>query len=121
MSSHKTDLDLTTNDSLDHLIRWSLHFSVAEAQPSDAVWERIQQKVTVEMEADAPPTGMSARLKLWLKRLLQGWVAGLETPPPTVSDPLLQWHRQNHAMDQRTLRMGVSVIEGNLPVLRLVS
>jgi hypothetical protein len=121
MSSRKTDPDLTTNDNLDHLIRWSLHFSVAEAEPSDAVWERIQQQVALKIEADAVPSGIPAHIKLWFKRLWQGWTAGLETPPPIASDPLLQWHRQNHAMDQRTLRMGVSVIEGNLPVLRLVS
>ena len=49
MSSRKRDKEQLVNDSLDGLIRWALHDSVAGAEPSSQVWERIEGRVVEEL------------------------------------------------------------------------
>jgi ABC-type dipeptide/oligopeptide/nickel transport system ATPase subunit len=75
MSSHRTNKGKSTNKSIDYLIRWALHDSVADAEPSPQIWERIQERITDG--AGAVMTNAPAWHEMLLRRLLNLYLAAL--------------------------------------------
>jgi hypothetical protein len=112
MSSHRVDDEWSTNDSIDGLIRWSLQDSVAGAEPSPQVWDRIQQHVAEEREQVAVHLRIQRAM-----RSRRSWFAGLVGAGaafPVPADPRVAWQRRMNAYDVR-------LAECSMPVLRLVT
>jgi hypothetical protein len=119
MNSHRQVKEKQIDDSLDGLIRWALHDSVAGAEPSSQVWERIEASVVEELEQAAKlpqPRSQTYRPRSWLAGLLG---AGARNLVPGYTRSAGQ--RQLHAFEFRASQSGVSLVECTLPVLRLVA
>ncbi len=117
MSSRRAERDRRTHNEFDSLIRWALHDSVAAEEPSPDVWEQIQQRIADDatVARAAPPSRIFSR-RLWL-----GWLIGAGANFPVPGDPRLAWQRRLHAFDVRAPLSIVSMVEGKMPLLRLVS
>jgi hypothetical protein len=118
MNSHKREKGNQVNDSLDGLIRWALHDSVAGAEPSSQVWERIEARVAEELEQAAKlhqSRSQTFRPRSWLARLLG---VGLHNRVPGYPQSAEQ--RRLYANMQAT-QSGLRLVEWTIPVLRLVS
>jgi hypothetical protein len=117
MSSRRADRERQADHAFDSLIRWALHDTVDGAEPSPQVWERVQQRVSDDVSAagTSPPSRLFSR-HLWL-----GWLLGAGADFPVPGDPRLAWQRRLHAFDVRAPLTVVSIVEGNMPALRLVS
>lgn len=119
MSSHKREKEKQINDSLDGLIRWALHDSVADAEPSPQVWERIRQQVANEPLAASPPP--SSERKILPRRLWLTWLIGAGAEQPMPGDPRLAWQRRLHAFDMRGPASVVRIVEAKMLAMRMVS
>ncbi len=115
------------DDGIDCLTRWALQDSVAGAEPSPQVWERIQQSIAdngATIIADSP-----AWYEVLLRRLSARWLIGGGEASSVPGDPRLASHRDTGTVWQERLRafdMGASlsvmrIVEGNMPFLRLVA
>jgi hypothetical protein len=118
MNILREDKDRFAEDGLDGLIRWALHDSVADAEPSPLVWERIQQRILDERETTTPSL---PRRRIWSRSMWLGWLVGAGANCPVPGDPRLAWQRRLHAFDMRGSMSIVRIVEGGMPVLRLVS
>jgi hypothetical protein len=119
MNSHRRVKEKQVDDSLDGLIRWALHDSVAGAEPSSQVWERIEAGIAEELGQTAnfsQPRSQSFRPCRWLAWLLG---AGARNLVPDYPRSLEQ--RRLHALELRASQSGVSLVECTMPVLRLVA
>jgi hypothetical protein len=115
------------DDGIDCLTRWALQDSVAGAEPSPQVWERIQQSIAdngVTVSKDAP-----AWYEALLRFLSARWLIGGGEAGSVPGDPRLASHRDTGTVWQERVRafdMSASLlvmrtIEGNMPFLRLVA
>ncbi len=119
MGMHSADKDGIANDGLDGLIRWALQDAVAGAEPSPQVWERLQQRVLddgASAVAGPPPRKRPFTPRPWL-----AWLIGAGANYPVPGDPRLAWQRRLHGFDMRASLSIVRIIEGSIPVLRMVS
>lgn len=119
MNSHRRVKEKQIDDSLDGLIRWALHDSVARAEPSSQVWERIEARVVAESgqaEELSQTRSQTFRLRSWLAGLLG---AGARNLGPDYAQSLKQ--RRLHAFELRASQSRVSLVECTMPVLRLVA
>lgn len=73
MSLHRVNRDLSADYGTDCLIRWVLRSSVAGAEPSPQVWERIQQRIT--HEAAVAPSGAPAWCNVVIQYVLDLYLA----------------------------------------------
>ena len=119
MSSHRADRDPFLDESLDGLIRWALHDEVHGAEPSPQVWERIQTRI--RHEADSAVARPRQRQKPLSRRSWLGWLVGAGASFPVPGDPRAAWQRQMLASDMGLSLSIVRIIEGRMPVLRLVA
>jgi hypothetical protein len=117
MSSRRADRKRQTNHECDSLIRWALHDAVDGKEPSSRVWERIQQQISDDVSA----AGASPPSRLFSRRLWLGWLIGAGANFPVPGDPRLAWQRRLHAFDVRAPLSIVSIVEGKMSALRLVS
>jgi len=104
---------------LDSLIRWALHDSVADDEPSPEVWKRIQQDIVNERRTAVARTPVRPHGKP--RRLWLGWLLGAGAEYPVPGDPRFAWQRRLHAFDMRAPLSIVRIVEGKMPTLRLVS
>jgi hypothetical protein len=117
MSSHKQDRSST--DALDSFIRWALHDSVAGAEPSSQVWQRVKTRVLDDIDvAKAHPP---RRRKMPSSRLWFSWLVGAGANFPVPGDPRVAWQRRLHPFDMRAPLSVMRIVEGKMPVLRLVA
>jgi len=117
MSSRRAERDRCTHNEFDSLIRWALHDSVAAEAPSPHVGERIQQRIV-----DESTVARSARpSRIFSRRLWLGWLIGAGANFPVPGDPRLAWQQRLHTFDVRAPLSIVSMVEGTMPILRLVS
>ena len=112
------DKERHIDDNLDGLIRWSLQDSVAGAEPSPQVWERIQQHVKAAEVAQMEPP---ARDSIWPRRPWLGWLLGAGADYPVPGDPRSAWQRRLHAFDIRASSSVVRIVEGKMPGLRMLA
>ncbi len=118
MNLHKVDESKFHDDNIDHLIRWALHDSVAGAEPSAQVWERIQQGIAdCETATASAPVWYRA---LW-QRLTARWLAEVGVHVPAQGDVQPSGQGRMYAFDMRAPMSMVRIIEGKMPVVRLVS
>ena len=117
MSSRRADRERHTHHDFDSLIRWTLHDAVDGEEPSPQVWERIQQRISDDVSA----TGASPPSRLFSRRLWLGWLIGAGANFPVPGDPRLAWQQRLHAFDVRAPLSVVSIVEGKMTALRLVS
>ena len=119
MSLHKREREKQINESLDGLIRWALQDSVADAEPSPRVWERIRQQAANERLAASPPSPPRRRglpRRLWLT-----WLIGAGTDDPMIGDPRSAWQRRLHAFDMRGTESAVRIVEAKMSAMRMVA
>jgi len=119
MSSHRDDQDRSNSDGLDSLVRWALHDSVADAEPSPQVWERIKGRVLDD--AAITKAHRPRRRRLPSSRLWLSWLVGAGAGYPVPGDPRAAWQRRLHAFDMRAPLSVMRIVEGKMPVLRLVA
>jgi hypothetical protein len=119
MSLPRANANRCTDDDLDGLIRCVLQESVAGAEPSPLVWERIQEQVAGEERALTPRS--RAPHKSLSRRLWLGWLIGAGASFPVPGDPRAAWQRRLHVFDVRAPASIIRIIEGKMPSLRLVS
>jgi hypothetical protein len=119
MSLRRSDKEQLVDDSLDGLIRWALHDSVADAEPSPQVWERIRQRVVEDAEGAMAPS--SARRRVLPRRLWLAWLIGAGADYPVLGDPRAAWQRRLHSFDMRASLSVVRIVEAKMPTMRLVS
>jgi hypothetical protein len=118
MSLPKADKDQYIDDNLDVLLRWALQDSVAGAEPSSQVWQRIQQQI----EGGEPVvTDPPARHRVRSRRPWLGWLLGAGASFPVPGDPRSAWQRRLHAFDMRASLSIVRIVEGKMPSMRMVS
>lgn len=109
----------SSDDGMDHLISWALQDSVAGAEPSPQVWERIQQSIADNdaiVVEDAP-----AWYRVLLRCLSARWLIGGGQASSVPGDPRLAWQERVRAFDMGASLSVVRIIEGNMPFLRLVA
>ena len=119
MSSRKNDQEQWVNDSTDNLIRWALHDSVAGAEPSSRVWERIEGRIAAEMGNAVAP--LQPRRKVFWRRLSLAWLVGAGADNLVPADPRFAGQRRLRAYDTRTPQSVVRLVECTMPALRLVA
>jgi len=118
MSSHRREKEKQLDDYLDGLIRWALHDSVAGAEPSSQVWERIEGRVVEELGQAAKlhrSRRQTFRPRSWLAWLLGAGAHNLVPGYPRSAE-----QRRLYA-NMRAAQSGVRLIECTMPVLRLVA
>ncbi len=120
MSLHRADKEKLVDEYLDGLISWALQDSVACAEPSPQVWERIQQNV-IEGAENAAANPPPARDLGFPRRPRLGWLVGAGAEFPVPGDPRLAWQRRLHAFDMRASLSIVRIVEGKMPAMRMVS
>jgi hypothetical protein len=120
MSSRTDDQNDVGPDSLDSTIRWALYDSVADAEPSPDVWNRIESRVREEKKTPAPRrrrrSGNPFSRRLWL-----AWLIGAGSGYPVPGDPRVAWQRRLHAHDIRAPLSMVRLLESRMPSLRIVA
>jgi hypothetical protein len=119
MNLRRVNRDQSAEDNVDRLIRWALHDSVAGAEPSPQVWDRIQRGITGQAKAQAvsaPPWYAAL-----FRRLSARWLVGAGAPSPVHADPRLAWQRRMQAFDADASLSVLRIIEGQMPAMRLVS
>jgi hypothetical protein len=107
------------NESLDGLIRWALHDGVHGAEPSPQAWERIQTRI--RDGADSAVARPRKRQNPLSRRSWLGWLVGAGADFPVPGDPRAAWQRQMLAADMGMSLSIVRIIEGRMPILRLVA
>jgi hypothetical protein len=119
MSSRRDDQDRSNTDGLDSLVRWALQDSVADAEPSPQVWERIKGRVLDDAaiaKARSPRWRRLPSSRMWLS-----WLVGAGAGYPVPGDPRAAWQRRLHAFDMRAPLSVMRIVEGQMPVLRVVA
>ena len=112
MSSHRVD-----EEKLDQLIYRALHDSVADADPSPQVWERIQKSVLEDAGAAVVTAPAKQSALPWYARLGQLMGVGVSV----TGDPRLAWQRRLYAFDMRAPVSVMRIVEGRMAMLRMVS
>ena len=119
MSSRRADGDRYTNKSIDYLIRCALQDTVAFAEPSPEVWQRIHEQV--RDGAGAGTRRGPVRFRPFLQRLWQSWFFRVGAPFTVSDDSRPAYQQRLHGFDRR-LPLSVScMIESRVLVLRLFS
>jgi hypothetical protein len=114
MSLNRVDRDPSV-DNIDSIIRWALRDSVADAEPSPQVWERIRQRI--RGRAGASVERAPARHKALLRRL---WPSQLVRPGATLVVPMdsrLAWQRRVYAFDLRASSPIIYMFESRMILL----
>lgn len=108
MNSHKNVQRDIAPDALDSVIRWALHDSVTGAEPSPQGWERLKRRLADEQ------AGVQTEKSGLFRRIGRAWTFSLVRPSIALPLPLYDWHanRLTHTM---------RIVEGKMPVLRVVS
>jgi hypothetical protein len=119
MNLRRVDRDQSSNDNVDRLIRWALHDSVAGAEPSPQVWERIQQSITDQAKSQA--VSAPRWYEILFRYLAARWLVGAGAPSPVRGDPRLAWQQRMQAFDADASLSVLRIIEGQMPAMRLVS
>ena len=108
----------SSDDGMDYLISWALQDSVAGAEPSPQVWERIQQSIT---DNDVTVKDAPAWYQVLLRYLSARWLIGGGQASSVPGDPRLAWQERVRAFDMGSSLSVMRIIEGNMPFLRLVA
>ena len=115
MSFHREQRGQSVENGLDQLIRCILYDSVADAEPSPRVWERIQKRIL-----DEKPTakeGVFARYKTFLQSLWVDWSAGASVSLHASGDPRVAWQPKLYFFDISAPLSFVRMFEGKMLVL----
>jgi hypothetical protein len=107
------------HDGIDALIRWALHDSIAEAEPSPILWDQIQRRIQQEQEITEPPP--RRRQRYFARRSWLGWLIGAGANYPVPGDPRAAWQRRLHGFDMQASLSIVRIVEGKMPALRVVA
>jgi hypothetical protein len=114
MSFHRRQSQSVEN-GLDQLIRCMLYDSVAGAEPSPQVWERIQKRVLDDKRAAR--TSTFARCKTFLQDLCTVWLADAGAPLLVPGDPRAAWQPRLYFFDISAPLSFVRMFEGKMLVL----
>ncbi len=87
--------------TIDSLIRWALHDSVAGAEPSPQGWEQLKQRITTDRANPLRPARRAWSLSL--------------------SRPKFAWHLPLYDLGANRLVHAMRTVERGMPILRLVS
>jgi hypothetical protein len=115
MSFHRGQRGQSIENGLDQLIRCILYDSVADAEPSPQVWERIQKRILDEKPA--AKKSVFGRYKTLFHSLWIDWSAGASISVPANTDPRVAWQPRLYFFDISAPLSFVRMFEGKMLVL----